>query len=73
LRLFKLREGSRSIRCVATCCHCTLAVDHMAYQGNVVMVPRDACHLNGAEHVPLTMRIQVDTDLPLFIDNGGSR
>jgi hypothetical protein len=33
-----LREGGRSTRCVATCCHSTLLVDHPNYFGKTVML-----------------------------------
>eukprot|EP01051_Picozoa_sp_SAG22_P024287 SAG22_NODE_6667_length_825_cov_1.144628_1_plen_144_part_01 len=47
--LFQLRDGAASTRVVATCCHSTLAVDHSAYGGNVLMVPGDGCKLTAAK------------------------
>ena len=38
MQAVKLRKGGASRRIVSTCCHTTLAVDHWAYSGNVVMV-----------------------------------
>jgi len=59
LRLTKLRADGRSVRLEATCCHSILAVDHPAYQANVVMVPGDACTLD-APLVPPLARIYMD-------------
>mmetsp|Transcript_58951 Transcript_58951/g.117118 ORF Transcript_58951/g.117118 Transcript_58951/m.117118 type:complete len:155 (-) Transcript_58951:200-664(-) len=42
---------------MTTCCHSILAVDHPAYQANVVMVPRDACNLDFSPDIMPTARI----------------
>jgi len=41
----KLRESGNSTRCIATCCHSTLLVNHEFYQGVIVMVMRAGCKL----------------------------
>jgi hypothetical protein len=66
----QLRDGARSSRVVARCCHAVLAVDHPFYQGNVVMVPASACALSAAELPQPLARIfeddwDADADGPL--------
>lgn len=51
--LSHLRKEARSTRLVSSCCHSTLAVDHPAYGGKLVMVPRDSCNLQAKEIAPL--------------------
>ena len=58
MQLFQLRQGGASTRLVATCCHSTLAVDHAAYSGNVVMVPQDSCKLVVSSKTRPSARIQ---------------
>jgi len=70
LELQQLREGARSTRCVATCCHSILAVDHPAYSGNVVMVPANSCKLAVTSLPPALAQVYVsdwtaDIDGPL--------
>mmetsp|Transcript_18125 Transcript_18125/g.46368 ORF Transcript_18125/g.46368 Transcript_18125/m.46368 type:complete len:208 (-) Transcript_18125:147-770(-) len=45
VELQMLRHGGSSTRLVSKCCASIIAVDHPAYQGNVLMVPSDVCNL----------------------------
>ena len=61
MKVFVLRDGlgsarGQSQRCVATCCHSTLLVDHPAYAGNVCMVFEHACSLS-SDALPIDARI----------------
>ena len=62
VRLTKLREDGRSTRLETKCCHSILAVDHPAYQGNVVMVPSEACSLDAPEVPPIARIYMNDWD-----------
>ena len=60
----QLRDGGRSTRLVARCCRSTLAVDHPAYGGNIVMVPGDSCNLDADSGLgPLARIYMGDWDL----------
>ena len=62
VRLTKLRADGNSTRLETTCCHSILAVDHPAYQGNVVMVPSGACDLDAPSLSPLARIYMHDWD-----------
>ena len=58
----KLREDGNSTRIQSACCHSILAVDHPAYQANVLMVPSDACRLDAPRVMPMARIYMGDWD-----------
>lgn len=56
------RASAPSIRLETTCCNSILAVNHAAYQGNVVMVPSGACELDAPDLAPLARIYMNDWD-----------